>query len=204
MSLEAMCLVFDMRNPVPPDKATSEGDAFGQWYEHTITDNPRGACIHNGVSEQTDILAGRLYWIADSAVVRYEQEDQNFDDTNTQILTDMQLARMSMANLHAAKRAYRAQMAGDGAGACTLRVSSNRISDDMETPPTPWTKDIAMTSSSGDIEFRPYPQSVSMFDVRVQEIASSDRTKGYRIKHFAFEIGTDGRMRHLPVSARYT
>ena len=199
-----MCLVFDMRNPPPADKATSDGDAFGQWYEHTVTANPKGACIHNGVSSENDILGGRLYWIADSAAVRYEQENQDYDDTDSQILTKMQLARMPMAQLHAAKRAYRAQVAGDGAGACTIRFSSTRIGDDMETPPTPWTKDLAVTTSTGDIEFRPYPQACTMFDVTLEEVASSDRTRGYKIKHFAFEIGTDGRMRHLPISARIT
>jgi hypothetical protein len=197
---EAACLVFDMANPV--DEPPSEADAVGQWYEWTLTANPRGAMVMHGVSAEADILAGRCYWIADSAVVRYETESHFYDDTNTQILTKMVFALMWMGQLQGAARSWRALVAGRGAGACTLRISSRRVKVDLNAPETWTSPDIAVTSSTGDLEFRPQPQRCDAFDITIEEIASANLTEGYKVKHLGFEVGADGRLRRVNFSQR--
>lgn len=180
-------LVFDLRNPCGPGGA----DSLGQWYSWRPTgETPEAACLHGGVHHYLD----------EDGTVRYEVDGQEFDDVNQAILTAVETAPISFAQLEGAERLYWLQVDGHGAGDCTVRLTARTVTDDRDNP-TVWTEDVAVTAATAALEGRLTPKGTSVA-VRVEEVASDNLTAGHKLRAFGFEVGISGRMRRLNASKR--
>lgn len=194
-----ICLVFDMRN-IPP-VATSDGDALGQWYTwgseaSPLPGIPAAMIVHNGGPEPT-ALRGRMYYLDDTGVVRYETEDQWFDDTDTPILTRVKFAPLSLGQLGGAERIYRGQADGEFRGLCTIRMT-NEIADERRGDPVIETDDIVMADDTNEeFELNTDPGRATSQILTLEEVASGQLTEGWALKAIGLEVGVKGRMRKL-------
>lgn len=200
MSIDGgICLVFDMRNPAPTQ--TNDADQLGQWYvwgseDQPLTGYPMAATTHNGGPEPT-ALQGRLYWIDDTAIVRYETEEHFYDDASTAILTRLAFAAMSLAQLQQSERIYRVQANGRRLGTSTQRVTALIVEEEFSDPVT-WTDDIVISDATNEeFEFFPDPSRATAVTLTIEEVASGQLTEGWAFKTIGFEVGIRGSMRKL-------
>lgn len=179
-------LVFDMRNPVPGAQDT-EG-ALGQWYVWRLpgTEAPAAACMHDG----------KLHWLAEDGIVRYETADQAYDDTNTPIYPEWHFAPMSFTDLSHAIRVYETHVNGKYYGASTLRVTATLVDEDSEDPAV-WTEDVVLTAALQRFAFNMEYERGTSLQLTVAEVASGQLSKGWGLRTISFEIGSHGRLNRL-------